>query len=59
MGILAFEDIASPLNLESRWQPRYSTVLFWLMEWPTKDILISLEPLAFEKKMDLVLVFPE
>ena len=29
-----FEAIASPLNLESNWQPRYSTVSYCLMEWP-------------------------
>ena len=34
-----FEAIASPLNLESSWQPRYSTtVSYCLMEWPGKDI---------------------
>ena len=46
--------IASPLNLESSWQPRYCTVLCCLMEWSTKDILISFKPLVFEKRMDLV-----
>ena len=25
------------------------------MEWPAKDVLISLKPLVFEKRMDLVL----
>ena len=49
-----FEAIASPLNLESSWQPRYSTVSRCLMKWPTKDILISLKPLVFEKRMNLV-----
>ena len=29
------------------------------MEWPAKDILISLEPLVFEKSMDLVLSSPK
>ena len=30
----SFEAIVSPLNLESSWQPRYSTVSCCLMEWP-------------------------
>ena len=59
MFFRTFEAIASPLNLESSWQPRYSTVLCCLMEWPAKDILISLEPLVFEKSMDLVLSSPK
>ena len=50
-----FEAIASPLNLESSWQLRYSTVSFCLMEWPEKDILISFKPHFFEKRMDIVL----
>ena len=29
------------------------------MEWPTKDILISFKPLAFEMRMDLVLSSPK
>ena len=29
------------------------------MEWPAKDILISLNSFAFEKRMDLVLSSPE
>ena len=48
------EVIASPLNLESSWQPRWSTGSCCLMEWPAKDTLISLKPLAFEKRMDLL-----
>ena len=54
-----FEAIASPLTLESSWQPRYSTVSCCLMEWLTKDILISFKPLVFEKRMDLVLSSPK
>ena len=54
-----FEAIASSLNLESSWQPRYSTVSCCLMEWPAKDILISFKPLVFEKRMDLVLSSPK
>ena len=54
-----FEATASPLNLESSWQPGYSAVLCCLMEWPTKDILISFKPLVFEKRMDLVLSSPK
>ena len=54
-----FEAIASPLNLESSWQSRYSTASCCLMEWPSKDILISLKPLVFEKRMDLVLSSPK
>ena len=49
-----FEAIDSPLNLESSWQTRYSTVLCCLMEWPAKDVSISLKPLPFEKRKDLV-----
>ena len=45
--IRTFEAIASPLNLESGWQPRYSTVSSCLMEWPAKGILISFKPLVF------------
>ena len=55
----SFEAIVSPLNLESSWQPRYSTVSCCLMEWPAKDILISFKPLVFEKRMDLVLSSPK
>ena len=54
-----FEATASQINLESNWQPRYSAVLCCLMEWPTKDILISFKPLVFEKRMDLVLSSPK
>ena len=53
------EAIVSPLNLESGFQPRYSTVLCCLMEWPAKDILISPKPLVHEKRMDLVLSSPK
>ena len=56
---LTFETIASPLNLESSWQPRYFTVLDCLMEWPAKDLLIFLKPLTFEKRIDLVLSSPK
>ena len=56
---MTFETISSPLNLELSWQPRYSVVLYCLMEWPTKDTLISLKPLVFEKRMDLVLSYPK
>ena len=56
---MTFETISSPLNLELSWQPRYSVVLYCLMEWPTKDTLISLKPLVFEKRMDLVLSSPK
>ena len=55
----AFEAIASPLNLESSWQPRYSTISCCLMEWPAKYILISFKPLVFENRMDLVLSSPK
>ena len=55
----AFEAIDFPLNLESSWQPRYSTVSCCFMEWPAKDILISFKPFVFEKRMDLVLSSPE
>ena len=54
-----FEAIASQLNLESSWQPRFSPVLCSLMERLAKDILISLKPLVFEKRMDLVLSYPK
>ena len=54
-----FPAIAFSLKLESSWKPRYSTVLCWLMEWPTKNILISIKPLAFEKRTDLVLCSPK
>ena len=47
------------INLESSWKPRYSTVLCCLMEWAAKDVLISLKPLAFGKRMDLVLSSPK
>ena len=57
--VWTFEAIASPLNLELSWQPRYSTVLFCLMELPQKDILISLTPLAFQKRIDSVLSSPK
>ena len=53
------EAVASPLNLKSSWQPRYSTASCCLMEWSAKDILISLKPLIFEKRMDLVLSSPK
>ena len=42
--------VASPLNLESSCEPRYSTVLCYLMEWPAKDILISPKPLSSLKR---------
>ena len=29
------------------------------MEWPAKDVLISLKPLVFEKRTDLVLSSPK
>ena len=54
-----FEVITSPLNLESSWQPRYSTVSCFLVEWPAKDIPIFLKPLISEKRMDLVLSSPK
>ena len=54
-----FEAIRSPLKLESSWQPRYSNDLSYLMEWPAKDMLISPKPLAFEKRMDLLLSSPK
>ena len=54
-----FEAIASPLNLESNQQPSYSTVLCYLIEWPAKNILVSLKPVALEKRMDLVLLSPK
>ena len=54
-----FEAIASPLNLESSWQPSYSTVSCCLMQWLAKDILISLKSLVFGKRMDLVLSSPK
>ena len=41
ISVRTFKAIASPLNLESIWQPRNSTVSCSLMEWPAKDILIS------------------
>ena len=41
------------------WQPRYSTVSCCLMEWSTKDILISFKPFVFEKIMYLVLISPK
>ena len=47
-----FEVIASQLNLESSWQPRFAPVLCSLMEWLAKDILISL-------KSHLVLSYPK
>ena len=40
---MTFEAIVSPFNLESSWQPSYSTVPLCLMEWPEKDVLISLK----------------
>ena len=49
------EAITSPLNLESSWQSRYSTVSCCLMEWPANDILIPLKPRVFEKRLDLFL----
>ena len=54
-----FEDIASPLNSESSWQPLHSNYSFCLMEWPAKDTLTSLKPLVFENRMDLVLSSPK
>ena len=32
-----FEAIASPLNLKSSGQPRYSTVSCCLIDWPAED----------------------
>ena len=55
----AFEAIAFLLNLYSSWQLRYSTVSCCLMEWPANGILISLKPLYFEKRIDLVLSSPK
>ena len=49
-----FEAITSPLIFESSWLLRYSTLSSCLMGWLTKDILISLKHLVFEKRMDLV-----
>ena len=48
----SFESITFPLNLESSWQPRYTTVSCCFMESPTKDMLLSLKLLVFEKRMD-------
>ena len=45
-----FEAIAFPLNLKTSWQPRYSTVSYCLMEWPPKDILISLNLSPLKRK---------
>ena len=47
-----FEAIASSLNLESSWQPRYCFVL--LKEMARKGYINYFKPLHFEKRMDLV-----
>ena len=46
-----FWSYTSPLNFESSWQP--STSSCGSIKWPAKDTLISLQPLAIEKKMNL------
>ena len=55
------EAVASPLNLKSSWQPRYSTAsccLFYCFV-SVKDTLTLFKPLVFEKRMDLVLYSPK
>ena len=52
---MTFEAIASPLNLELSWKPSCSTALCCLRRCAAKDILLFLNPLAFEKWMDLIL----
>ena len=52
---MTFEAIASPLNLELSWKPSCSTALCCLRRCAAKDILLFLNPLAFEKRMDLIL----
>ena len=49
-----FKAIASPFNLANN-----VLYCFTLTEWPAKDILIFLTPIAFEKRMDLVFSFPK
>ena len=54
-----FKIIASPINLESSLQLSCFAISCYLMEWSAKDVLISLKPLVFERRMDLVLSSPK
>ena len=54
----AFEAVASPLDLESSWQPRYSTALCCQIQLPT-NILICFKPFVLEMRMEEVLSTPK